>query len=151
MGYTLRTVVDMSPTFTDKGFLQTGVFLAMFLPDLVWGKLTELPKGLTKVAQVRFIFKHDTILCCWAEPRSAIPFYSTDRNSMEVPNSTHYGCCYIQISNSKTLCWLLHISLLTLGHILVATYKFLTLDRFACCYKSVPVSRTVCLLPHTSS
>ncbi len=45
--------------------------ISTLLPDLVWQKLTELPRGLpvpTNIAQARPILKHGTILLCWMEP-----------------------------------------------------------------------------------
>jgi hypothetical protein len=45
----------------------------ILLPDFAWGKLARLPRGSLKTpntVQTQPIFKHDTILCCWAKPRS---------------------------------------------------------------------------------
>ncbi len=49
------------------------MFLGMLQLGFVWGGLAVLPMSPLKppnTAQVRPIFKHDVVLCCWAEPYS---------------------------------------------------------------------------------
>ncbi len=75
-------------------------------PDLVWGKLAQLPRGSPKppnTAQTQCMFKHDIVLYWWAEPRSCHTVLFMDRKStLTCPKFRHPSVQYSAIIHSSS-------------------------------------------------
>jgi hypothetical protein len=74
-----------SPTSPDSNSSKLSYVSGYAPTRFGWGKLAELLMGSPKapnIDKVRPIFKHSTILCCWAEqPLPPLSLCSKDRNS----------------------------------------------------------------------